>query len=52
MCEDCLNVKLVCECVDLKVEVDAGVFVGYEILFFEEGDAMIDGDFGDLFFVV
>jgi len=51
-CEDCPNVKLVRERTDLKVEVDPGVPVGHEILFFEEGDAMIDGDPGDLLFVV
>ena len=51
-CEDCPNVKLVRERADLNVEVDPGTPVGHEILFFEEGDAMIDGDPGDLVFVV
>jgi len=51
-CEDCPNVKLVRERADLNVEVDPGMPVGHEILFFEEGDAMIDGDPGDLVFVV
>ena len=51
-CEDCPNVKLVREDVDLNVEVDPGAPEGHEILFFEEGDAMIDGDPGDLLFVL
>ena len=51
-CEDCPNVKYVRELVDLFVEVEAGAPDGHEILFFEEGDALIDGDPGDLQFVV
>ncbi|OUS48182.1 molecular chaperone [Ostreococcus tauri] len=51
-CEDCPNVKLVREDVDLTVEIEAGAPEGHEILFFEEGDAMIDGDPGDLLFVI
>jgi len=51
-CEECPNVKLMREGVDLTVEVDAGAPDGHEVLFFEEGDAMIDGDPGDLVFVV
>jgi len=51
-CEDCPNVKLTREEVELFVEVEAGAPEGHEILFFEEGDALIDGDAGDLQFVV
>jgi DnaJ homolog subfamily B member 11 len=51
-CEDCPNVKLVREKIDLFVEVEAGAPDGHEILFFEEGDALIDGDPGDLQFVI
>ena len=51
-CEDCPNVKLVREGADLTVDIDPGVPNGHEVLFFEEGDAMIDGDPGDLQFIV
>ena len=51
-CDKCDNLRFVTEEVDLQVEVEPGFSEGETIRFFEEGDAMIDGDPGDLLFRV
>ena len=51
-CEKCDNVRFVPEDVSLDVDVEAGMAQGSTIRFFEEGDAMLDGDPGDLIFRV
>ena len=49
-CDRCDNLKFVPEDVSLDIEVDPGMSDGHIIRFFEEGDAMIDGEPGDLLF--
>ncbi|KAK9792942.1 hypothetical protein WJX73_000736 [Symbiochloris irregularis] len=51
-CEDCQNVQLVREAQELVVTVDAGAADGQEIMIFEEGEPMVDGEAGDLKFVI
>jgi DnaJ family protein B protein 11 len=47
-CEECPNVKLAREGGTLHVEIDPGMPDGHELLFFEEGEPLIDGEPGDL----
>jgi len=47
-CEECPNVKLQRESGTLQVEIDAGAPDGHELLFFEEGEPVVDGEPGDL----
>ena len=47
-CEECPNVKLARESGTLRVEIDPGVPDGHELLFFEEGEPLVDGEPGDL----
>lgn len=51
-CEECDNVRLVRDTVALSVTVDPGAPAGTEIRFFGEGEPEVDGDPGDLVFVV
>lgn len=51
-CEQCDNVKFVREEDTLTVQVDPGMRDGQEISFFEQGEPVVDGDAGDLKFVV
>mmetsp|Transcript_1923 Transcript_1923/g.2144 ORF Transcript_1923/g.2144 Transcript_1923/m.2144 type:complete len:357 (-) Transcript_1923:231-1301(-) len=51
-CEECPNVKLVRETDTLTVEIEKGMRDGHEIMFFEEGEPVIDGEPGDLKFRV
>jgi len=51
-CDECDNVRFVTEDLELEIEVEPGMSQGHQIRFFEEGDAIIDGDPGDLIFVV
>ncbi|KAI8100502.1 hypothetical protein M9435_006986 [Picochlorum sp. BPE23] len=51
-CEKCDNVKFVREADDLTVTLEPGMVDGQEIVFFEEGEPIIDGEPGDLIFVV
>ena len=51
-CEECENVKLVRETDKLTVHVEPGMQDGHEIVFFEEGEPIIDGEHGDLVFHV
>ncbi len=52
VCEECDNVKLAREPDTLSVSVESGMVDGQEIAFFEEGEPLIDGEPGDLIFVV
>jgi DnaJ family protein B protein 11 len=52
VCEECSNVKLAREPDVLSVSVESGMVDGQEIAFFEEGEPLIDGEPGDLIFVV
>jgi len=47
-CEQCDNVKMSRDFSTLNVEIDPGMPDGHELLFFEEGEPVIDGDPGDL----
>merc|ERR1712100_163955 len=51
-CEECPNVKLAREKSTLMCEIEPGMEDGREILFFEEGDVLIDGEPGDLKMIV
>ncbi len=51
-CEECPNVALEREQEPINVHVEPGMADGQEITFFEEGEPMIDGEPGDLKFVV
>jgi len=51
-CEECPNVKFARETDTLTVEVEPGMPDGHEVLFFEEGEPIVDGDPGDLRFKV
>ncbi|KAL6765851.1 ER DnaJ-like protein 1 [Haematococcus lacustris] len=52
VCEQCPNVKLEREQEVLTVHVEPGMANGQAITFFEEGEPMIDGEPGDLKFVI
>jgi len=52
VCEDCPNVKLEREQEILTVHVEPGMTNGQHITFFEEGEPIIDGEPGDLKFVI
>lgn len=47
-CEECNNVKMAREFDVLSVEIEPGMPDGHELLFFEEGEPVIDGEPGDL----
>jgi DnaJ family protein B protein 11 len=49
-CDRCENLRFIQEDVELQVEVEPGFSEGETVRFFEEGDAIIDGDPGDLVF--
>lgn len=51
-CDECDAVKLVREASEVEVTVEPGARPGQEIRFFEEGEPEVDGDPGDLVFVV
>jgi DnaJ family protein B protein 11 len=52
VCEECPNVKLDREREPITVHVEPGMVDGQEIVFFEEGEPMVDGEPGDLKFKV
>lgn len=52
VCDECDAVKIVRERVPLTVTVDPGAAAGAEVRFFEEGEPAVDGDPGDLVFVL
>ena len=52
VCDECPNVKLEREREPLTVAVEPGTPDGHEVVFFEEGEPMVDGEPGDLKFKV
>lgn len=52
VCENCPNVKLDRESEVLTVHVEPGMNPGQMITFFEEGEPIVDGEPGDLKFVI
>ena len=48
VCEDCPNVKYERESEALTVSVEPGMEDGQQIMFFEEGEPLVDGEAGDL----
>ena len=50
VCDQCPNVKLEREQEALSVDVEPGMPDGHEIIFFEQGEPLIDGEPGDLRF--
>jgi len=52
VCEECPNVKYQREAEFLRVHVEPGMVHGHEIVLFEEGEPLIDGEPGDLKFVI
>ena len=51
-CDTCDNLRFVAEEINLEIEVEPGMAQGHVIRFFEEGDAVLDGDPGDLLFKI
>ena len=51
-CEQCDNVRLERQKDELTVHIEPGMTDGQEIVFFEEGEPMVDGEHGDLVFHV
>merc|ERR1719237_587701 len=51
-CDECKAVKHVREAEPIAVEIEPGMRDGQEIKFYEQGEAEIDGDFGDLTLIV
>ena len=47
-CEECPNVKLGRESETIAIEIEPGAPDGHEMLFFEEGEPIVDGEPGDL----
>lgn len=52
VCDECPNIKFVIEEKVLEIEVEPGVHDGYEIPFLAEGEPHIEGEPGDLKFVI
>jgi DnaJ family protein B protein 11 len=52
VCEECPAVKLEREKETINVHVEPGMVEGQEIMFFEEGEPMVDGEPGDLKFKI
>jgi DnaJ homolog subfamily B member 11 len=51
-CEECENVKLERQSEALTVAVDPGMEDGQQIVFYEEGEPLVDGTAGDLVFIL
>lgn len=52
VCDECPNIKFVNEEKLLEVEIEPGMRDGYEYPFLSEGEPHIDGDQGDLKFII
>lgn len=52
VCDECPNIKFVTEEKVLEVEVEPGVTNGFEIPFLSEGEPHVDGEPGDLKFII
>eukprot|EP01025_Chloroclados_australasicus_P044880 TRINITY_DN4890_c0_g1_i1.p2 TRINITY_DN4890_c0_g1~~TRINITY_DN4890_c0_g1_i1.p2 ORF type:complete len:252 (-),score=29.75 TRINITY_DN4890_c0_g1_i1:412-1167(-) len=51
-CQECPNVKFERESMEITIDLDAGMHTGQEIVMFEQGEPEIDGEHGDLKFIV
>lgn len=52
VCEECPNVKYVREGYFIDVDIEKGMQDGHEVVFYEDGEPMIDGESGDLKFII
>ncbi|CAM6084013.1 unnamed protein product [Calypogeia fissa] len=52
VCDECPNVKFEREGMDITVEIERGMKDGQEIVFYDDGEPIVDGDPGDLKFVI
>ncbi|CAF2797902.1 unnamed protein product [Rotaria sp. Silwood2] len=52
VCDKCPNIKFVTEKMVLEIEVEPGVADGYQIPFMAEGEPHIEGEPGDLKFII
>lgn len=52
VCEECPNVKFEREGLNINVDIEKGMRDGQEIVFYEDGEPIIDGEPGDLKFVI
>lgn len=52
VCDECPNIKFVTEEKVLEIEVEPGVTDGFEIPFLSDGEPHIDGEPGDLKFII
>lgn len=52
VCQECPNVKFEREGLSINVDIEKGMRDGQEIVFYEDGEPIIDGEPGDLKFVV
>jgi len=52
VCDECPNVKFVTEEKVLEIEVEVGVADGYQIPFHAEGEPHMEGEPGDMKFVI
>lgn len=52
VCEECPNVKFERDGMEITVEIEQGMKDGQEIVFYDDGEPIIDGDPGDLKFIV
>ncbi|CAF1282279.1 unnamed protein product, partial [Rotaria sordida] len=52
VCDECPNIKFVTEEMVLEIEVEPGVVDGYQIPFIAEGEPHIEGEPGDLKFII
>jgi DnaJ family protein B protein 11 len=50
VCEKCPNVKYVREGYEVTVDIEKGMQDGEEVVFYEDGEPIIDGETGDLKF--
>ncbi|KAK9918595.1 hypothetical protein WJX75_005221 [Coccomyxa subellipsoidea] len=51
-CQECQNIKFERETETITISVESGMRNGQEIVFFEEGEPLLDGEPGDLKFIV
>jgi DnaJ family protein B protein 11 len=52
VCQECPNVKFEREGLSIDVDIERGMQDGQEIVFYEDGEPIIDGEPGDLKFVI
>ncbi|KAG6552764.1 hypothetical protein Mapa_005712 [Marchantia paleacea] len=52
VCEECPNMKFEREGISITMDIEKGMVDGQEIVFYEDGEPIMDGDAGDLKFVI